>query len=299
MYKNLKNKDELKDKDMYRADEIKGQTQEIPGKQYKMDPEPIYDNKTNKGYNRLKDKVAIVTGGDSGIGRAVAVAYAKEGASVVVVYNISDKDAEDTKKDINHYHEEVLLLKGDIGDSSFAKEVVEKTIERFDKLHILVNNAGEQHPQDSLEDITDEQLEKTFRTNIFSMFYITRAALPHLKEGSSIINTSSVTAYLGNPILLDYSSTKGAVTSFTRSLSANLADKKIRVNQVAPGPIWTPLIPSTFDKESVDAFGEDTPLERPGQPVELAESYVFLASDGATYITGQTIHVNGGKVLNG
>lgn len=293
------NKDELQNKDMYSGDEIKGQTQEIPGREFKMNPEPIYDNKNHKGYDRLKDKVAIITGGDSGIGRAVAVAYAKEGAKLAIVYNIADKDARDTEQAVKSYGGEVILIKGDIGDNNFTQKVIDKTIEKYNKLDILINNAAEQHPQKNLEDITDEQMEKTFRTNIFSMFYLTKKALPHLKEGSCIINTSSVTAYKGNPLLIDYSSTKGAVTTFTRSLAINLAAKKIRVNQVTPGPIWTPLIPSTFSKEEVDTFGEDTPLQRPGQPVELAESYVFLASDGATYITGQSIHVNGGEVING
>lgn len=293
------NKDEMKDKDMYRDEEIKAQTQEIPGKEYEMNPNPIYDNKTHSGYNRLKEKVAIITGGDSGIGRAVAVAYAKEGANISIVYNISDKDATDTKEVIESYGGSILLLKGDIGDSNFANEVINKTIEKYGELDILINNAGEQHPQISLEDITDEQLHRTFQTNIFSMFYLIRAALPHLREGSSIINTSSVTSYRGHPTLIDYSSSKGAVSSLTRSLAINLADKKIRVNQVAPGPIWTPLIPSTFNEDEVESFGKGTPLKRPGQPVELAETYVFLASDGATYITGQTIHVNGGEILNG
>ena len=289
----------MKENDMYSGEEIKGQTQPKPGKEFKMNPEPIFDNTDNKGYGRLKGKVAVVTGGDSGIGRAVSLAYAKEGANVVIVYNTSDKDANDTKEVIDSYKGNTLLIKGDIGDSSFANEVIKKTIDEYGKLDILVNNAGEQHPQKGLEDITDEQIEQTFRTNIFSMFYLTRAALPYLKEGSSIINTSSVTAYLGNPLLIDYSATKGAITAFTRSLAVNLAEKTIRVNQVAPGPVWTPLIPSTFDKENVESFGEDTPLKRPGQPVELAEAYVFLASDGATYITGQTIHINGGQIVNG
>lgn len=293
------NNEEMKDKDMYKGNQIKGQTQPIPGKETKMNPEPMYDNKTHNGYGRLKDKVAIITGGDSGIGKAAAVAYAKEGANLVIVYNISDDDANDTKGVIESYNGKVILLKGDVGDSEFCNTLVEKTIQAYGKLDILINNAGEQHPQKSLEDITNEQLERTFRTNIFSMFYLTKAALPHLKEGSSIINTSSVTSYKGHKTLLDYSSSKGAVTSFTRSLSLNLADRKIRVNQVAPGPIWTPLIPSTFSKGEVTNFGEDTPLKRPGQPVELAEAYVFLASDGATYITGQTIHINGGEILNG
>ena len=284
---------------MYTGAEIKGQTQEKPGREFKMNPEPIYDNPENKGYGRLKGKVAIITGGDSGIGRAVSVAYAKEGASVVIVYNIADKDANDTKNVIESYNGNVLLIKGDVGDSNFAKDVVKQTIDNYGKLDIVVNNAAVQYPQGKFEDITDDQLDKTFRTNIFSMFYLSRAALPYLKEGSSIINTSSVTAYKGNPILVDYSSSKGAITSFTRSLSTHLAEKKIRVNQVAPGPIWTPLIPSTFNAQHVETFGENTPLKRPGQPVEVAEAYVFLASDGATYITGQSIHINGGEIVNG
>lgn len=289
----------MKDKDMYTAKEIKGQTQSIPGKESKMDPEPIYDNPDNKGYGRLKGKTAIITGGDSGIGRAVAVAYAKEGCNVVIVYNIADDDANDTKKSIEGYHGKALLIKGDIGDSSFCNQVIDETMKEFKTIDILVNNAAEQHLQKNLEDITDEQLLRTFKTNIFSMFYLTRAALPHLKEDSAIINTSSITAYSGNADLLDYSSTKGAITAFTRSLSANLADRKIRVNQVAPGPIWTPLIASTLEKDTVKNFGENTPLKRPGQPVELAEAYVFLASDGSTYMTGQTIHINGGSIVNG
>lgn len=289
----------MKGKDMYTQNDIKGQTQQIPGKESKMEPQPIYDNVNCKGFGRLKGKTAIITGGDSGIGRAVAVSYAKEGCNVVIVYNIADGDANDTKKVIESYNGNVLLIKGNIKDSSLCKEIIETNINKFGSLDILVNNAAEQHPQTNFEDITDEQLDDTFRTNIFSMFYLTRAALPYLKEGSAIINTSSVTAYKGSKDLIDYSSSKGAVTSFTRSLSANLADKKIRVNQVAPGPIWTPLIPSTFDKQKVDTFGQDTPLKRPGQPVELAEAYVFLATDSSTFMTGQAIHINGGEIVNG
>jgi len=289
----------VKGKDMYTQNDIKGQTQQIPGKESKMEPQPIYDNVNCKGFGRLKGKTAIITGGDSGIGRAVAVSYAKEGCNVVIVYNIADGDANDTKKVIESYNGNVLLIKGNIKDSSLCKEIIETNINKFGSLDILVNNAAEQHPQTNFEDITDEQLDDTFRTNIFSMFYLTRAALPYLKEGSAIINTSSVTAYKGSKDLIDYSSSKGAVTSFTRSLSANLADKKIRVNQVAPGPIWTPLIPSTFDKQKVDTFGQDTPLKRPGQPVELAEAYVFLATDSSTFMTGQAIHINGGEIVNG
>ncbi len=289
----------MKDKDMYTPQEIQGQKQSVPGKESRMEPEPIYDNPDYKGADRLKGKTAIITGGDSGIGRAVAVAYAKEGCNVVIVYNIADDDANTTKQAVESYQSKALLIKGDIGDSNFCNQVIEKTIQTFQQLDILVNNAAEQHQQKRLEDITDEQLQRTFQTNIFAMFYLTRAALPHLKENSIIINTSSITAFKGNETLLDYSATKGAITAFTRSLSTNLAERKIRVNQVAPGPIWTPLIVSTLDKNTVGTFGKDTPLKRAGQPVEVAEAYVFLASDASTYITGQTIHVNGGTVVNG
>jgi NAD(P)-dependent dehydrogenase (short-subunit alcohol dehydrogenase family) len=289
----------MEDKDMYTPQEIKGQTQSVPGQESRMNPEPIYDNPDYKGAGRLKGKTAIITGGDSGIGRAVSVAYAKEGCNVGIVYNTADDDANETKQVVESYNGRALLIKGDIGDSNFCNQIVEKMIREFGSLDILVNNAAEQHPKKNLEDITDEQLLRTFQTNIFAMFYLTRASLPYLKENSVIINTSSITAFKGSADLLDYSATKGAITSFTRSLSANLADRKIRVNQVAPGPIWTPLIVSTLDKNAVGTFGKDTPLKRPGQPVELAEAYVFLASDASTYITGQTIHINGGTIVNG
>jgi short chain dehydrogenase. len=289
----------MNEKDMYTADEIKAQKQPVPGKESRMNPEPIYDNPEKKGTGRLKSKTAIITGGDSGIGRAVSVAFAKEGCNVVIVYNIADDDANETKKTVESYGGKALLIKGDIGDSGFCNEVVEKTLKEFKSIDILVNNAAEQHIQKSIEDITDEQLLRTFKTNIFSMFYLTRAALPHMKEGSAIINTGSVTAYKGNKDLLDYSASKGAVTAFTRSLSQSLADRKIRVNQVAPGPIWTPLIVSTLDKSAIENFGKETPLKRPGQPVELAEAYVYLASSDSSYMTGQTIHINGGSIVNG
>ncbi len=290
-------KSELKDKDMPRDEDIKEQDQKSDDES-QMDPQPIYDNTTHKGYGRLKDKVAIVTGGDSGIGRAISVAYAKEGAKVVVVYYDSNDDADKTKEIIESYGGECILMNGDLGKSEFSEEIVKKTMKEFKRIDIIVNNAAEQHPQESLLDITDDQLERTFRTNIFSMFYLIRTALPHLKEGAAIINTTSVTSFRGNPVLLDYSSTKGAISSFTRSLAINLADKRIRVNQVAPGPIWTPLIPSTFSGDDVKNFGKDVPMGRPGQPVELAEAYVFLASDGSTYMTGQTLHINGGDIVN-
>jgi NAD(P)-dependent dehydrogenase (short-subunit alcohol dehydrogenase family) len=284
---------------MYTPQDIKGQTQQEPGKESEMNPQPIYDDVNCKGYNRLKGKTAIITGGDSGIGRAVAVAYAKEGCNVAIVYNIADDDANETRRAIEGYGGTALLIKGNLRDSNFCKEVVDRAIKQFGSLDIVVNNAAIQHPQTNFEDITDEQLDDTFRTNIYSMFFLTRAAMPYLKEGSSIINTSSVTAFKGSKDLVDYSAAKGAVTSFTRSLSQNLAGKKIRVNQIAPGPIWTPLIPSTFDKLKVGTFGKDTPLKRPGQPAELAEAYVYLATDSSSYMTGQTIHINGGEIVNG
>lgn len=270
-----------------------------PGKQHEMKQQPQTDRPEQPGSGKLKNKAAIITGGDSGIGRAVAVAFAKEGAEVVIVYVAEDKDAAETKRLVESYGAKCLTIKGDIGDKNFCKEVVQKTVDEFGHLDVLVNNAGEQHPQESLEDITEEQLERTFRTNIFAMFFLTQHALRHLGNGASIINTASVTAYKGNPMLLDYSSTKGAIIGFTRSLALALAERNIRVNAVAPGPIWTPLIPSTFPPDKVESFGKDTPLKRPGQPDEVAPAYVYLASQDASYVTGQTMHVNGGSVVNG
>lgn len=271
-----------------------------PGREHNMETKPIFDHESYEGFKRLKGKTAIITGGDSGIGRAVAVAYAKEGCNVAIIYKEEGKDAKDVLEHIEQAGAKGIGIKGDISDPDFCTNSVDKIIKEFGQIDILVNNAGEQHPQKSILDITNEQLEQTFKTNIFSMFYMVKEALPHLKEGSSIINTSSITAFAGNPVLLDYSSTKGAISSFTRSLAINLAEKKIRVNQVAPGPVWTPLIPSTFDKGHVEEFGGDTAFERPGQPIELAEAYVFLAWERASsYITGQTIHINGGKIVNG
>ncbi len=270
-----------------------------PGIQTDMKPEPLTIYDTYKGSEKLKDKVALITGGDSGIGRAAAVHFAREGADVVIVYFNEDTDAEQTKKLIVNEGRSCLLIKGDIGEESFCKSAIEQTIDRFQHLDILVNNSAEQHPQKNIENITEEQLVRTFRTNIFSFFFMTKAAMKYLHEGSSIINTSSVTMYKGSPELLDYSSTKGAIVAFTRSLSQNLAEKKIRVNAVAPGPIWTPLIPSTFDKEKVSGFGSDVPLGRAGQPADLGPTYVYLASNDSSYVTGQTLHVNGGEVVNG
>lgn len=270
-----------------------------PGIECTMNPRPIFDNPNCKGSGKLKDKVALITGGDSGIGRAVAVAYAKEGADLAIVYYDEHEDAEETKRIIEDIGKKCLLIPGDIADSKFCTNAVQKTINEFKKLHILVNNAAVQYAQNSILDITDEQLEKTFRTNIFSMFYLVRAALPYLKEGSSIINTASITAYKGDERLIDYSSTKGAVVSFTRSMAISLGKLGVRINAVAPGPVWTPLIPSSFDVNEVATFGTDTPIGRAAQPVELAGAYVFLASNEASFITGEIIHVNGGKVVSG
>lgn len=270
-----------------------------PGLRLEMEPIPESIKKDYKAADKLKGKVAIITGGDSGIGRAVALAFAAEGADVAVLYLDEHKDAQDTKKQVDAYGRQCMTLAGDVGDEDFCRQAVERVVERFGRLDILVNNAAEQHPKKDITEISAEQLERTFRTNIFSQFYMTKAALPHLRQGSTIINTSSVTAYEGSAGLLDYSSTKGAIISFTRSLSANLAEKGIRVNAVAPGPIWTPLIPSTFDEEKVASFGADTPLGRAGQPSEVSPCYVFLASDDSSYITGQVLHPNGGRVVNG
>ncbi|PLR81984.1 NAD(P)-dependent oxidoreductase [Bacillus canaveralius] len=270
-----------------------------PGTEDEMHPEPISVDDNYKGAGKLNDKVALITGGDSGIGKSVAIYFAKEGANVAIVYLEETEDARETRQLVEAEGRECLLIAGDIGDESFCKDAVSKTLDLFGKIDILVNNAAEQHPQNSLLDISSEQLERTFRTNIFSIFYLTKAVLPHLQKGSTIINTASITAYQGNKQLIDYSSTKGAIVSFTRSLALSLDDKGIRVNGVAPGPIWTPLIPSTFTKEKVAKFGANTPMGRAGQPYELAPSYVYLASDDSTYVSGQIIHVNGGTIVNG
>lgn len=269
-----------------------------PGAETLMHPKPITEDPNYKAASKLLGKVALITGGDSGIGKAVAILYAKEGADIFISYLEEDKDAKETQKRIESLGRKCRIMAGDIGDEKFCQQIIERCIKEFGKLDILVNNAAEQHPQESIEKITSEQLERTFRTNIFSFFYLTKAALPHLKEGSCIINTTSVTAYKGSPQLLDYSTTKGAIVAFTRSLSQALVERKIRVNGVAPGPIWTPLIPSTFSEEKVEHFGENVPMGRMGQPSEVAPSYVFLASSDSSYISGQILHPNGGVVVN-
>jgi NAD(P)-dependent dehydrogenase (short-subunit alcohol dehydrogenase family) len=270
-----------------------------PGIEAEMTPRPRAEDHTYKASGKLLGKAALITGGDSGIGRAVAILYAKEGADVAIIYLNEHQDAEDTKHEVEQEGRRCILIPGDIGDENFCKQAVERAVKEFGHLDILVNNAAEQHPQESIEDITSQQLERTFRTNIFAQFYLVKAALPHLKEGSAIVNTTSVTAYKGSPQLLDYSSTKGAIVAFTRSLAQSLIEKGIRVNGVAPGPIWTPLIPSTFPPDKVASFGADVPMKRPGQPEEVATAYVFLASDDSSYMAGQILHVNGGEVVNG
>ena len=275
------------------------QRQSQPGIEQEMTPEPD-PGPRHQGSGKLAGKVALISGGDSGIGRAVAVLFAREGADVAIGHLPGeDRDANETVKLVEAEGRRCLTLPGDVGDESFCRDAVERTVRELGRLDVLVNNAAEQHTTESITEISAEQLERTFRTNIFAMFYMTKAALPHLGEGSAILNTTSVTAYQGNPSLLDYSSTKGAIVAFTRSLSQQLVSKGIRVNAVAPGPIWTPLIPATMPEEKVAQFGKDVPLGRPGQPEEVAPCYLFLASDDASYMAGQVLHPNGGNVVNG
>jgi len=270
-----------------------------PGIEAEMTPKPKAEDEKYRGSGKLDGKVALITGGDSGIGRAAAIAFAVEGADVSIVYLDEHEDAEETKRKIEEKGRRCLLIAGDVGSEDFCRDAVERTVEELGRLNVVVNNAAEQHEQEDLTGISAEQLERTFRTNIFSYFFIAKAALPHLSEGSAIINTTSVTAYRGSSHLMDYASTKGAIVAFTRSLASNLAERKIRVNGVAPGPIWTPLIPASFPEDKVKSFGKDVPLGRPGQPEEVAPCYVFLASDDSSYITGQVLHPNGGEVVNG
>jgi NAD(P)-dependent dehydrogenase (short-subunit alcohol dehydrogenase family) len=273
------------------------QEQEMPGIQQEMKPKPVIEKP--KEENKLDGKVALITGGDSGIGAAVAILFAQHGADISIVYLNEHEDAKEVQKRVESYGRKCQLQPGNIRDEAFCKKAVEHTVDELGKLDILVNNAATQTEQKSIEDISSDQLRETFETNIFSQFWMSKYALKHLKKGSSIINTTSVTAYRGSPSLIDYSATKGAILTFTRSLAHNLVEKGIRVNAVAPGPIWTPLIVGSFDADKVKTFGSDVPMERAGEPVEVAGSYLFLASDDASYITGQVLHPNGGEIVNG
>lgn len=268
-------------------------------KEKSMKDKPIFERPYDRQPKKLLNKVAIITGGDSGIGRAVSIAFAREGANVAIVYKKNSEDAVETQKLVEAKGTKVILIESDISKEENCNDIIKEVLKEWGQIDILINNAGVQFPQDDIEDISAEQMKQTFETNIFSNFYLVKAALPHLKKGSSIINTASVVAYRGNPLLLDYASSKGAIVAFTRTLSGMLADKKIRVNAVAPGPIWTPLIVSTFTKEHQRKFGKNSPMKRPGQPAEVAPAYVFLASEDASYISGQVIHVNGGEPVNG
>jgi NAD(P)-dependent dehydrogenase (short-subunit alcohol dehydrogenase family) len=275
------------------------QTQERPGFENEMTPTPIYDDKNKKGSGKLLNKVAVITGGDSGIGRAVAILFAKEGADVAVVYLNEHDDARTTQKEVENYGRECLLISGDLESEDFCKSIIERVVDEFETIDILVNNAAVQFEQERLEDISTAQLMKTFTTNIFSFFWLTKAALPYMKKGSTIVNSTSVTAYRGSSHLIDYASTKGAIVAFTRSLAQNLVERGIRVNAVAPGPIWTPLITSSFEPERVAKHGSSAPMQRSGEPVEVAPSYLFLACDDSSYMSGQVLHPNGGEVING
>ncbi|MEO8405362.1 MAG: SDR family oxidoreductase [Chitinophagaceae bacterium] len=278
----------------------KPQHQRKPGMEYKMKPQPVFDYPQKPGANKLKGKVALITGGDSGIGKAVAILFAKEGADIAIAYLNEHTDAKNTKSVIeNNYKGKCLLIPGDISKEKHCTAIVKKTIDEYGHIDILVNNAGLHYENKTLEDISTPEMLKTFETNIFSFFWVTKSALAYLKKGSCIINTSSVTAYRGSAALMDYSATKGAIVSFTRSLSANLVKKGIRVNGVAPGPIWTPLIPATMPAKKTAKHGSDSPMERAGEPVEVAPCYLFLASDDSSYITGQFLHPNGGEIVNG
>lgn len=270
-----------------------------PGVEQIMDPEPLMIRENYRGSGKLKDKVALITGGDSGIGKSAALHFAREGANVAIVYFNEDQDARNTQLEVENEGSRCLLLKGDIKDEEFCHRAIQLTTEEFGYLNIIVNNAAMQFPEENLEDVQIENLKTTFETNIYSYFYLTQAAIEHLKQGDVVINTTSVTAYRGSEHLIDYASTKGAIVSFTRSLSKSLAKKGIRVNAVAPGPIWTPLIPATFKGEQLENFGKDVPMGRPGQPAELGPAYVYLACEDSSYMTGQVLHINGGEIIGG
>lgn len=270
-----------------------------PGLESMMNPLPDYEDINAVGSGKLAGKVALITGGDSGIGRAVAIAFAKEGADLAIVYRDEHSDAEVTQLRVQSLGRKCVLLSGDLGDDAFCQNIVAQVIQNLGHLDILVNNAAEQHVQNSILDITKDQLEQTFRTNIFSCVYLTKAALPHLKAGAAIINTASITAYKGDAQLIDYSASKGAVVSFTRSMSESLVKLGIRVNGIAPGPVWTPLIPASFPADQVATFGSTTPMQRAAQPKEIAPAYVYLASNDSGYMSGQILHINGGTIING
>lgn len=275
------------------------QKQRRPGLEKEMNPIPETNPINYPKEGKLKNKVALITGGDSGIGKAVALLFAKEGADIVISFLSETKDAKQTQKEVEAFSRKCTLIKGDLSKENHCKKVIETTIKNHKKIDIIVNNAGLHWEAESIEKISTQQLIRTFQNNVFSYFWITKYAMPYLKKGASIINTSSVTAYRGSPKLLDYSATKGAIISFTRSLSANLIDKGIRVNAVAPGPIWTPLIASSFKPKKNSEFGSDSPMQRAGQPYEVAPSFLFLASDDSKYISGQVLHPNGGEIVNG
>lgn len=278
----------------------KPQHQQRPGTEKRMHPRPIFDYPDQKGSDKLKDKVAFITGGDSGIGKAVAILFAKEGADIAISYFNEHKDAKETKEIIEQrYNRSCLLIPGNIGSETHCKSIVKKVLRAFGRIDILVNNAGVHYHRKKLEEITTKEMIKTFQTNIFSFFWITKAVLPQLKKGACIINTASVTAYRGSPALMDYAATKGAIVAFTRSLATNLLKKQIRVNGVAPGPVWTPLIPSTLPAGKTAMHGSTAPMERSGEPAEIAPSYLFLASKDGSYMTGQFLHPNGGEIING
>ncbi|MGE5766479.1 MAG: SDR family oxidoreductase [Bacteroidota bacterium] len=272
------------------------QQQRQPGREHRMDPPPDYQPRY-PGSGRLEGKVALITGGDSGIGRAVAVAMAREGANVAIVYLEEDADADETLRAVEEEGSEAIKIAGDIGEEAFCRRAVEETVKRFGRLDILVNNAAEQHEVDDFRELSAQQLERTFRTNVFGYFYMTKAALEHIGSGGTVINTTSITAYQGYPSMVDYSATRGAIVAFTRSMAGALADKGIRVNAVAPGPIWTPLIPASFDAEKVAKHGKSAPMKRAGQPNEVASCYVFLACEDASYMSGQVLHPNGGNIV--